>query len=312
MGKNRKTILITGGVGFIGSHISRMLLDTGYQVTVLDNLSSGAKENVAHGAKLIVGDIRDSKKTKEALEDIDTVIHLAGLISVSKSVSDPISYCNNNVLGTVNLLNSMKEMGVTKIIFSSSSTVYGEPQKLPLEENMTLKPSNPYGATKASIESFLQSYNAVFVFDVVILRYFNPYGPGELHDPETHAIPNFIKATLAKNPIPLYWQGEQIRDYIYITDLVSAHLSVLHLNGFNVFNVGSGTAIKTKDLVNQIFKIIGSRVPIANLGQRPGDVTRNYASIKKLHKTTGWRPTVNLEKGLKKTIEWLAQSFKKR
>ena len=277
-------ILVTGGAGFIGSHVVRLLLESGYQVVVLDNLSHGFRQNVDKRAKLIVGDIRDSRKTKEALKGIDAVIHMAGLIVVPESVADPVKYYDNNVLGAVNLLECMRDVGCRKIIFSSSACVYGTPDKLPIKEDAAVHPDNPYGATKAAIEVYLQTYHQIFNFDTIILRYFNPYGPGKMGKPITHAIPNFIKATLAKKPIPLYWKGEQIRDFIYIDDLARAHIDVLKLSGFNIFNIGTEKGIKVKDIVEEIFKIVGFRVPIADLGKRPGDVPANYASSAKLKK----------------------------
>ena len=207
----------------------------------------------------------------------------------------------------MNLLESMRKANVKKIIFSSSACVYGTPEKLPIKEDAPTHPDNPYGASKASIEAFLQSYTRVFNFDSIILRYFNPYGPGENHDPETHAIPNFIKATLAKKPIPLYWQGEQIRDFIYIDDLVQAHVDVLNQEGYKIFNVGTETGIKVKDVIEEIFKIVGYKVPIDDLGSRPGDVVANYASSEKIKKTVDWRSKVALHDGLKRTIDYYRQ-----
>lgn len=302
-------VLVTGGAGFLGSHINNLLISSGHQVTVLDNLSKGHRESIHPDAKLIVGDIKDPIKTKEALKNIDAVIHMAGLIIVPQSVKDPILYTKSNVLGSVNLLQSMREVGVKKIIFSSSACVYGDPQKLPITEDQPLHPDNPYGASKAAIEAFLQAFHADFKFDVTILRYFNPYGPGELHNPETHAIPNFIKATLAKKPIPLYWKGEQIRDFIYVNDLASSHTEVLNLKGFNIFNVGTETGNKIIDVVKLIFKIIGYEVPINNLGERPGDVQANYASSKKLQDTVGWKAKVGLSDGLKQTIDFFKKTL---
>lgn len=297
-------ILVTGGAGFIGSHTTRLLLDSGHQVTVLDNLSLGKKELVDKRAKLVVADIADSPKVEEALKGIDAVIHMAGLIVVPDSVKDPIGYCNNNVLGTISLLESMRKTAVKKIIFSSSACVYGSPDNLPIKEDAPLHPDNPYGASKASIEAFLQSYHACFNFDTIILRYFNPYGSGETHDPETHAIPNFIKSALAKKPIPLYWKGEQIRDFIYIDDLVQAHIDVLNLGGYHIFNVGTETGVKVKDTVDKIFGIVGFDVPVSDLGKREGDVEASYASSKKIEKEVGWKAKTSLEEGLKKTIEF--------
>lgn len=297
-------ILVTGGAGFIGSHVNKLLLKEGHEVVVLDDLSCGYKENVDTKIKLVVGDINDPIKTKEALEGVDAVIHMAGLIVVPDSVKDPIRYCQNNVIGTVNLLECMRAKNVKKIIFSSSACVYGTPEKLPITEDTPLHPDNPYGASKASIESFVQVYNAAFGFDVTTLRYFNPYGPGEMHSPETHAIPNFIKATLAKKPIPLYWKGEQVRDFIYIEDLAQAHVDVLKLSGYNVFNIGTETGVKVREVLDLIFKIVGYEVPIDELGDRLGDVMANYASSAKIKKEVGWSAKVSLEEGLKKTIDY--------
>lgn len=296
--------MVTGGGGFIGSHVTRMLLDSGYSVTVLDNFSHGYRDNVDKRAKLVVGDIADREKAKVALKGIDATVHMAGLIVVPQSVKDPIKYCQNNVLGTVEFLNSMRDAGVKKIIYSSSACVYGTPNSLPIKEDAPLAPDNPYGATKASVEAYLQAYHVCFGFDVTILRYFNPYGPGKLYPPITHAIPNFIMATLAKKPVPLYWKGEQIRDFIYIDDLAQAHTDVLKLNGCNIFNLGMEKGVKIKDVVEMIFKIVGYKVPIADLGERPGDVAANYASSEKLHKAVGWRANVGLAEGLKRTIEY--------
>lgn len=293
-------ILVTGGAGFIGSYVTKLLLDAGHQVVVLDNLSTGHKEALDPRAKLVVGDIASPPKT--ALKNIDAIIHLAGLIIVPESVKDPAKYCRNNVLGTVNLLTLAKDTGVKKVIFSSSACVYGTPKKLPITEDAPLAPDNPYGATKASIEVFLQAFHANFGLDVTVLRYFNPYGPGEMHQPETHAIPNFIRATLAKKPIPLYWKGEQIRDFIYISDLAQAHIDVLPLSGFNIFNLGTEIGVKVKDVIREIFEIVGYQVPVSNLGQRPGDVAANYASSAKLKAAVGWKAKVNLTEGLKHTI----------
>lgn len=301
--QNSTKVLVTGGAGFIGSHVTRMLLDAGHTVTILDNFSHGYRENVDKRAKLVIGDIADPQKAKTALKEIDAVIHMAGLIVVPESVEDPAKYCQNNVLGTVKFLNTMKEAGVKKIIYSSSACVYGTPDKLPIKEDASLRPDNPYGATKASVEAYLQAYHACFGFDVTILRYFNPYGPGKLYPPITHAIPNFVMATLAKKPIPLYWKGEQIRDFIYIDDLAQAHIDVLNLSGFNIFNLGMEKGVKVKDVVEMIFDILGYRVPINDLGERPGDVHANYASSGKLTKAVGWRAKVDLKEGLRRTIE---------
>ena len=297
-------ILVTGGAGFLGSHITNLLIKEGNDVVVLDNLSRGHKNAVNPKAKLVVGDISDPAKTQEALSGVDAVIHMAGLIIVPESVKYPELYVKTNVLGSVNLLDCMVKKNVKKIIFSSSACVYGEPKNLPITEEEPLHPDNPYGASKASVEAYLQTYYANHGFDVTILRYFNPYGPGEQHEPETHAIPNFIKAALAKRSIPLYWKGEQVRDFIYVEDLVRSHTQVLGLKGFNIFNVGTETGNKVIDVVGQIFQILGYEVSVDDLGERKGDVMANYASSAKLEKAVGWKAQVGLKEGLAKTIDF--------
>ncbi|EKD57873.1 MAG: hypothetical protein ACD_57C00116G0001 [uncultured bacterium] len=299
-------ILVTGGAGFIGSHVTRQLLDAGHKVVVVDNLSCGKKESVDSRAQFIEADIRNIPDS--AFKNVDSVIHMAGLIIVPESVEDPIKYADNNVIGTIGLLESMRKNGVKKIIFSSSACVYGTPDTLPIKEDAPVRPDNPYGASKAAIEAFLQAYNANFNFDVTILRYFNPYGPGEMHEPETHAIPNFIKAALSKKPIPLYWNGAQIRDFIYIEDLVRAHVEVINQTGLNIFNIGTEKGVVVKEVLDEIFSIIGYKVPIDDLGKRPGDVQANYASSEKLKKAVGWQAKVDLKEGLKKTIGFYRSS----
>src|SRR4030042_4454648 len=165
-------ILVTGGAGFIGSHITKLLLDANHKVVILDNLCHGYRENIDKRAKFVKGDIKNSQKTKQALKNIDWVIHCAGLIVVPESVKDPVKYCENNVIGTVNLLECMRKTGVNKIIFSSSACVYGTPDKLPIKEDAAVHPDNPYGATKAAIEVYLATYHQIFGFDTIILRYF--------------------------------------------------------------------------------------------------------------------------------------------
>ena len=253
---------------------------------------------------VIEGDVRDSELLVKSLQGVDAVIHMASFISVEESVKDPVKYMENNVLGTASLLSAMREAGVRKIVFSSSATVYGEPKSLPILEGAPLSAANPYAATKIASEAICESFYNTDGFDVSILRYFNPYGPEEKHDPETHAIPNFIKAGLEKRLIPLYWKGEQVRDFIFVEDLAAAHLAVLSLSGYNVFNVGSEKGTKIIDVVNYLSDIFGYQIPTEDKGDRKGDVMANYASSQKLKAATGWEAKVGLKEGLQRTVEW--------
>lgn len=302
-------IFIAGGAGFIGSHITKQLLDAGHSVAVYDNLSSGKKELVDSRADFIQGELSDEELLEKSLQGMDAVIDMAAKIEVSESVKDPIGFSKNNIIGSLHLFEAMVKANVKRIVFSSTATVYGTPKSVPILEDAQLNAANPYAATKIAMEAFLQSYHHLHGFDVVVLRYFNPYGSNELHEPETHAIPNFIKAALVGKAIPLYWKGEQVRDFIYVEDLARAHTQVLNLNGYHVFNIGTQTGTKVIDVAKTIEKILDRKLEIQDLGERPGDVPENYASHELFTQTTGWKPQVSLEEGLRKTIMWYTKKY---
>ncbi|MEK7616970.1 MAG: UDP-glucose 4-epimerase GalE [Patescibacteria group bacterium] len=298
-------LLVTGGAGFIGSHVVKILLDKDHAVTVFDNLTRGHQDQIDDRASFVKGDLSDQEVLEKTLKNHDAVIHLASFIEVGESVKKPVEFAENNILGTVKLLEAMRRTGVKKIIFSSSACVYGTPSKTPITEESPMGiQTNPYGITKISMEQFCMLYSRLYDFDVTILRYFNPYGPGELHNPETHAIPNFIKAALRKNPMPLFWKGKQIRDFIYIDDLSEAHTLPLNLTGLHIYNVGTESGVKVLDVVKKIFKLLGYEVSLDDKGERKGDVPKLVASSEKIKKQLGWNAKVNLEEGLKKTIEF--------
>lgn len=297
-------MLVTGGAGFIGSHVCAVLLQRGHDVTVVDDLSHGYRELVPEGARLIEGSLA-SADLPQWLRGHDAVIHMAGFIEVGRSVEEPALFAENNVVNSVRLLEAMRKAGVSSIVFSSSACVYGVPRRLPIREDDPLGvQANPYGATKVAIETFVATYYQLHGMNAMILRYFNPYGPGELHHPETHAIPNFIRTTLAGRPVPLYWNGEQVRDFIYVEDLARAHVEVLGRTGLDYFNVGSETGTRVRDVLELIFELCGKRSPVEDLGERPGDVPASYASSGKLMRLTGWRPEIGLREGLRRTIEY--------
>jgi UDP-glucose 4-epimerase len=301
-------VFVTGGAGFIGSHVARILLQDGHSVTVLDNLSTGRRELVPAGAAFIEGDLRQEDRLADWLKGHDVVIHLAALVPVPTSVKRPVDFAENNVVNTVRLLESMRIAGVKRIVFSSSATVYGTPQRLPLrEDDPVAAQTNPYGATKVAAEGFIAVYSHLHGFDATILRYFNPYGPGELCEPETHAIPNIVRAALEGRPIPLYWRGEQIRDFIYVEDLARAHAGVLELGGLNYFNVGSEKGVAVKDVLQIVSNILGHPLIIDDLGERPGDVPALYATSESLRRATGWQAAVGLEEGLRRTVTFFRE-----
>jgi UDP-glucose 4-epimerase len=298
-------IFLTGGAGFIGSHTAASLLAAGHEVTILDNLSNGRRELVAPGAAFIEGDLCQETELARWLTGHDVVIHMAAFVPVPESVKRPVEFAENNVVNTVRLLEARRAAGVGSIVFSSSATVYGVPARLPIrEEDPVQLQSNPYGATKVAAENFLAVYHRLYGFDVTILRYFNPYGPNELCDPETHLVPNVVRAGLENRPIPVYWGGEQIRDFIYVTDLARAHVAVLGQKGLNYFNVGSETGIKVRDVLDSVASILGRTLLIDDRGERPGDVPATYATSERLRRVTGWQAEVGLEEGLRRTVDY--------
>jgi UDP-glucose 4-epimerase len=301
-------VFVTGGAGFLGSHVTNVLLQAGHQVTVLDNLSTGHRRMVPKGAVFIKGDLKQEVKLREWLKGHDVVIHLAALVPVPVSVEHPVEFAENNVVNTVRLLESMRIAGVRNIVFSSSATVYGLPRSLPLREDDPLGvQSNPYGATKVSAEAFVAAYQRLHGFDATIMRYFNPYGPNELCDPETHLIPNVIQAALRDEPIPIFWKGEQVRDFIYVEDLAQAHVAVLGQTGLNYFNVGSEKGVKVNEVLSAVTDILDKPLRIKDLGERPGDVPALYATSERLRKATGWQAKVGLEEGLRRTVAFFRE-----
>ncbi len=297
-------VLLTGGAGFIGSHTSRSLLAAGHEVTVVDNLFNGRKELVPEGARFIEGDIAD-ERLPQWLEGHDAVIHMAAFVPVPLSINNPIGYAENNVVNTVRLLEAMRTAGVNRIVFSSSATVYGTPTRLPIQEDDPVQmQSNPYGATKVAAEGFIAVYNRLYGMDATILRYFNPFGPNELCDPETHLVPIVVQRGLKDEPIPVYWGGEQIRDFIYVGDLAEAHTAVVPLSGFNIFNVGSETGTRVIDLISAVGRILGRELKVEDRGERQGDVHAYYATSERLRQATGWSAQVSLDEGLKRTVAY--------
>lgn len=297
-------VFLTGGAGFIGSHTSRSLLEAGHAVTVLDNLSNGRRELVPPEAAFIEGDVA-AEELPRWLEGHDAVIHMAAFVPVPTSINNAVAYAENNIVNTVRLLEAMRASRVSRIVFSSSATVYGTPTRLPIEEDDPIQmQTNPYGATKVAAEGFIAVYHKLHGIDATILRYFNPYGPNELCEPETHLVPIVVRAGLDNTPIPVYWGGEQVRDFIYVGDLAAAHTAVVPLGGFNIFNVGSETGTRVKDLIAAVGGILGHDLKVEDRGERRGDVHAYYATSARLRAATGWEARVSLEEGLRRTVDY--------
>lgn len=308
-------LLVTGGAGYVGSVVAAQLADAGHDVVVLDDLSTGYADAVPAGASLHRGTIRD-----DALPllqaGIDAVLHFAAKSLVGESVAEPGRYWANNLGGTLALLEAMRQAGTPRIVFSSTASVYGEPERIPVTETDPVRPSNPYGATKLAADTALAEYARMHQIGAVSLRYFNVAGAhadgagtwrGERHDPETHLIPNVLAAARDARPVPLNGNdyptqdGTCVRDYIHVTDLARAHLLALdaatagrHL----VYNLGSGTGYSNRQVLDACREVTGCDIPVRVVPRRAGDVAVLIASSEAITADLGW----NAERDLRSMV----------
>jgi len=305
--------LVTGGAGFIGSNLVKHLCDGGHEVVVIDDLSSSGRSEIDPRAKLVVGDVGDRELVEKLLDKKDVVFHLAALGIISISLEKPEEAFRNNLMNGVRLLEAMRKKGVSKIVYSSSSSIYGEPKRNPVQEDDSKEPINPYGASKYTFEAALSAYAHSFGIDAIALRYFNVYGPGDEQKPVTRAVPSWIQWALTGDTVWIHWGGQQVKDYIYVDDVCRANIVAANskLKGFHAYNVGGGVGRKMLDIAMTIKKIIGKDLKIVDKGARPGDPDTLVADISKITKELGWKPEVDLETGLKKTIEYYKERLKK-
>lgn len=294
-------VLVTGGSGFIGSWISNKLYEEGYKVSILDIKDPPKRVNYH---SFIKGDIRNESLVVNALKHIDCVIHLAALISVEESISKPMLYHDVNVIGTLNLLNASVKMKVEKFIYISSAAVYGNPQYLPIDEKHPLRPLSPYGASKASGELYVLTYNNAYNLHTVILRLFNVYGPrNEIR--YSSVIDKFVIRALRNKPLIIYGDGQQTRDFIFIDDVADAIARSIDVDEAinEIINIGCGKPVTIKDLARTILTLTGRDIPIMHVKARTGDIRHSYADIRKAMRILRWKPRYSLKRGLERTIE---------
>ena len=306
--------LITGGAGFIGSHIVEELVKRGDSVRVIDNFITGKKENIStflRKIELVEGDIRDSSVCREAVDGIDFVLHQAALPSVPRSIKDPILTNEINVTGTLNLLMASKDAKVKRLVFASSSSVYGDNPQLPKKEGLEGIPLSPYAISKRVGEMYCRVFSQVFNLSTVCLRYFNIFGPRQ--DPFSQyaaVIPNFITKMLKdENPV-IFGDGEQSRDFTYVSNVVDANILAASVRGISgeVFNIACGERTTVNSLVENINEVLDKKIKPSYDEPRPGDVKHSFADISKTRKTIKYEPTVSFSEGLKKTIFWFQKS----
>jgi UDP-glucose-4-epimerase GalE len=314
-------VLVIGGAGYIGSHAARALKRAGHEVIVFDNLSTGY-ESLAAGFELIKGDMLDAAALARVLPRADAIMHFAAHAYVGESVTNPKKYFHNNVEGGLSLLNAALDAGVKKIIFSSTCAVYGDPAKIPIEENTPRQPVNPYGVSKLFFEQALEAYDRAYGFRYASLRYFNAAGAddsgeiGELHDPETHLIPVALSAAAGLGPeLQVFGSdyptpdGTCIRDYIHVNDLANAHLKALHhlaagQDSFAV-NLGTGAGASVQEVLSTVEEVTGRPVPRKMVPRRPGDPPRLVANPAKAEALLQWKATRGLRDVVETAWNWM-------
>ena len=306
--------LITGGAGFIGFHLVKHLLGAGGIVRVVDNLSTGSAERLKQmpdSVQLVTGDLADNFVAAEAVKDMDYVLHQAAVPSVQRSVVDPVGTNRSNVTATLNLLENSRKAGVRRFVYSASSSAYGDTEVLPKKEEMPANPLSPYALQKWVGERYCKLYHELYGLETVSLRYFNVFGPGQDPDSEYAAvIPKFITKLLAKEPITVYGDGEQSRDFTYIDNVVEANLLALHRPSAPgaVCNIGCGQRVSLNELIEILERLLGIRAQVTYAPRKPGDVRHSLADITNTTSILGYVPKIEIEEGLRRTVKAFVKS----
>ena len=304
---DNKNILITGGLGFIGSHIANELLDNN-EVVILDNLSTGNINNLNNpnheNLKIVKEDIRNTN-LDDLTSNIDYIFHLAAMASVPLSIDKPVECNDINLNATVKLLKSAADNGVKKIVFSSSSAVYGQNKNMPLKESEQPQPMSPYASSKASCELYMQSFYDSYGLNYTSLRYFNVFGPGQDKNSQYAAvIPNFISALIEGNRPEIYGDGEQTRDFVYVKDVVLANINAAESDFNGIVNIASGEKLSINQLYEIVKNTLESNLEPSYLPERQGDIIHSLADITQMEKINLKIDTNDFEKQLTETIEW--------
>jgi UDP-glucose 4-epimerase len=298
--------LITGGAGFIGSNIARKLLADGHEVVVLDNLLSGYAKNIpSKEVRFVQGDIRDEGVLRQAMEGAQVVYHLAASVGNKRSIDLPLDDADINVMGTLKVLEAGRTLGVQKVVFSSSAGIFGELKTLPISEDHPCEPDTPYGASKLCGEKNCLAYTKLYGLECVCLRYFNVYGPLQRFDAYGNVIPIFVFKILRGEPITVFGDGEQTRDFVNVRDVVQANYkSSLAKGVWGAFNLGSGSRISINHLIELLREVGGLNPEVIYGPPRPGDVRDSLADTSAASAAFGFQPSVDLREGLKEYVEW--------
>jgi nucleoside-diphosphate-sugar epimerase len=311
-GSERMRALVTGGAGFIGSAVAADLIRRGHEVRVLDNFLTGSPEGVPEGADLIEGDLRDLDHVREAVEGIEVVFHQGAVRSVPRSVDEPVLVDQTNILGTLHVVLAAAEAGVRRVIYASSSSVYGDVGEKINREDLLPDPMSPYAASKLAAEYYCRVWTRLRGLSTVSLRYFNVFGPGQSHESRYAAVfPGFCTALVAGRPPDLHWDGEQSRDFTYIDDVVRANLLAAEaderVDGV-VINIAGGSPRSVNEVLRSISEAVGRWIEPTRSPRRAGDVRRTRADITRARKLLGWQPQADWDQAVRATVAWFAGS----
>lgn len=312
-------ILVTGGAGFIGSHVVDAYIAQGHSVTAIDNLSTGYREFLNPKARFYQTDIVDRPAVREifAREQFDLINHHAAQVDVRVSVADPLADARTNIMGLLTLLEACREFAVKKFIFiSSGGVIYGEPERLPVSEDAPKKPISPYGVAKLTSEFYLFSAKQTWGLDYIALRYANVYGPRQTPKSEATVISTFARTLVRNESVTIFGDGQQTRDFVFVSDVVAANLlATEHLEEINrasarsidnlAFNVGTGQETSVNELVQRFSHALHKKCDVRYAPPRPGELRRNALDISKAHRLLGFTPKISLEEGLRETMAWV-------
>ena len=298
-------IIVTGGAGFIGSHIVELLLNKGHEICVIDNLVHGKMEHVDKRVTFYKIDIRNERLLEIfEKERPDILVHHAAQIKVPNSISDPIYDASINIIGTLNLLECAKKVGVKKVIYPASAAMFGEPQYLPIDEDHPLNMISGYGVSKHTIEHYLRVYKELYDVDYVVLRYSNVYGPRQDSTGEGGVVAIFSEKMVRKEVPYIFGDGEQIRDFVYVKDIARANLIAIESDKCGIYNVCTNEKVTINNLVHHFNEILGSDIKPIYKSERDGDIKNSYMTYKKIECELGWKPEYDICKGLQETLEY--------
>lgn len=299
--------LVTGGAGFIGSNVVGLLVEAGYEVTVLDDLSTGHRANLAAltGVRLLEGDVRDQETLSGAVAGAEVVFHLAASVGNARAIAHPIEDSQINIIGTLRVLEAARQAGVRKVVFSSSAAVFGEPRALPIREDHPTEPDSPYGVSKLAAERLCLALGKLHDMQTVSLRYFNVYGTNQRYDAYGNVVPIFAHRLVRKLPLIVFGDGGQTRDFVHVRDVARANLEAAHNGVRGAFNVASGQRITINRLAELMGEVGGVKASIEHRPPRSGDVRHSLGDISAACAAFGYEPTVRLEEGLAEYLAWV-------